>query len=78
MADGRAVGSIRARGHRRDLHGPALLVAEAGGVVTDLAGGPWDATSTGLVLGRAGVHADLLALSSGVVSTARREGAASY
>lgn len=62
VADGRATGTIRLRGDRRDAHGPALLVAEAGGVVTDLAGGPWSAGSTGLVAGRVGVHAQLLEL----------------
>ena len=62
VADGRVVGSIRRYGHRRDLHGPALLVAEAGGTVTDTAGGAWDGESPGLVLGRAEAHADLLRL----------------
>lgn len=62
VADGRAVGSIRRHGNRRDLHGPALLVAEAGGVVTDTSGGRWDGASTGLVMARAGAHASLLAL----------------
>ena len=62
VADGRATGSIRLRGHRRDTHGPALLVAEAGGTVTDLDGGAWSASSRGLVAARPGVHAELLAL----------------
>jgi len=62
VADGRAVGSVRSRGNRRDLHGPALLVSEAGGVVTDTSGDPWDASSAGLVMGRSGAHAGLLAL----------------
>lgn len=62
VADGRAVGSIRRYGHRRDLHGPALLVSEAGGRVTDTSGTPWDGASEGLVLGRVDAHADLLRL----------------
>lgn len=62
VADGRANGTIRLRGDRRDAHGPALLVEEAGGLVTDLAGGPWSGASRGLVAARTGVHADLLAL----------------
>ncbi len=62
VADGRVVGSLRLRGDPRDLHAPALLVAEAGGVVTDLAGGAWDRTSGGLVVARAGAHAGLLRL----------------
>jgi len=64
VADGRATGTVRLGGERRDAHGPALLVAEAGGVVTDLAGGPWSAASTGLVAGRTGVHAELLRLAA--------------
>lgn len=62
VADGRVTGSVRLRGERRDLHAPALLVAEAGGTVTAPDGGPWDGTTTGLVVGRAGAHADLLRL----------------
>ena len=65
VADGRAVGSIRGGGNRRDLHGPALLVAEAGGVVTDPRGAPWDGASKGLVLGHADAHAALLRLAKG-------------
>jgi len=62
VADGRVTGTVRLRGDRRDLHGPALLVAEAGGTVTDLDGGPWDGASSGLVLSTAGAHAALLEL----------------
>lgn len=62
VADGRSVGTLRLAGHPRDLHGPALLVEEAGGVVTDLTGGPWSADSTGLVAAAPGAHAALLAL----------------
>ncbi|HZI98324.1 MAG TPA: inositol monophosphatase family protein [Actinomycetales bacterium] len=62
VADGRSTGTIRLRGDRRDTHGPALLVAEAGGTVTDLDGRAWSASSRGLVAARAGVHAELLAL----------------
>jgi myo-inositol-1(or 4)-monophosphatase len=62
VADGRITGTVRLGGHPRDLHGPALLVEEAGGVVTDLAGGPWSSQSTGLVAAAAGAHAALLGL----------------
>lgn len=62
VADGRVTGSVRLRGDRRDLHGPALLVAEAGGVVTSPDGGPWDGTTTGLVMATPGAHAALLRL----------------
>ncbi|WP_410590191.1 inositol monophosphatase family protein [Amycolatopsis sp. lyj-23] len=37
-----------------------LLVREAGGVVTDLEGGPWDITSTGYLAAAPGVHAAAL------------------
>ncbi|MDX3194657.1 inositol monophosphatase [Streptomyces sp. MN03-5084-2B] len=37
-----------------------LLVQEAGGVVTDLDGGPWDLTSTGYLASAPGVHAAAL------------------
>lgn len=62
VADGRAVGTVRLSGHPRDLHGPALLVEEAGGTVTDLDGRPWTASSTGLVVAAPGAHAELLDL----------------
>ena len=62
VADGRATGTVRLRGHPRDLHGPALLVEEAGGVVSDLGGGPWSASSQGLVAATPGAHAALLGL----------------
>lgn len=64
VADGRVVGTVRLHGHPRDLHGPALLVQEAGGRVTDPAGNPWDATTAGLVLASAGAHARLLELAA--------------
>lgn len=70
VADGRSTGSVRLRGERRDLHGPALLVHEAGGVVTDRRGRPWDGASQGLVMARAGAHAELLALVERVAAPA--------
>ena len=55
---------------RMDLHwqfdnvrshiGPVLLVQEAGGVVTDLDGKPWDITSDGYLASTPGVHATAL------------------
>ena len=62
VAEGRMVGTVRLSGHPRDLHGPALLVQEAGGTVTDLAGRPWDGASTGLVAATPSAHAALLEL----------------
>ncbi|MEU8231438.1 inositol monophosphatase family protein [Actinoplanes sp. NPDC048967] len=40
--------------------GPLLLVREAGGVVTDFDGKPWELTSTGYVAAAPGVHAAAL------------------
>lgn len=65
VADGRVAGTVRLSGHPRDLHGPALLVHEAGGRVTDLRGGDWSASSRGLVVAHAGAHGDLLGLVRG-------------
>jgi myo-inositol-1(or 4)-monophosphatase len=62
IADGRTVGAVRLGGHPRDLHGPALLVQEAGGTVTDLSGGGWTASTRGMVLAAPGAHAAVLAL----------------
>ena len=55
---------------RMDLHwqfdnvrshiGPVLLVREAGGVVTDLDGKPWDLGSDGYLAGAPGLHAEAL------------------
>jgi myo-inositol-1(or 4)-monophosphatase len=64
IADGRVTGTVRLGGHPRDLHGPALLVEEAGGRVSDLDGGAWSGASTGLVIARAGAHARLLELAA--------------
>lgn len=62
VADGRFTGVVRLRGDRRDLHGPALIAAQAGAVVTDLDGGPWSGASAGLVVAHPGAHAALLGL----------------
>jgi myo-inositol-1(or 4)-monophosphatase len=62
---------------RMDLHwqfdnvrshiGPVLLVQEAGGIVTDLDGKPWDVASSGYLAAAPGLHAEALAvLNSGV------------
>ena len=40
--------------------GPVLIVREAGGVVTDLDGKPWDLTSDGYLAAAPGVHAAVL------------------
>ena len=40
--------------------GPLLLVREAGGLVTDFDGKPWELTSTGYVAAAPGVHAAAL------------------
>ncbi|MGN6330283.1 MAG: inositol monophosphatase family protein [Motilibacteraceae bacterium] len=62
VADGRVLGTVRLGGLRRDLHGPAMLVQEAGGVVTDLHGDGWDGASEGLVVAAPSTHAALLDL----------------
>ncbi|MBU2663610.1 inositol monophosphatase family protein [Actinoplanes bogorensis] len=50
----------------RSHAGPVLLVREAGGIVTDLDGKPWDLSSrTGYVAAAPGVHADVLAVVAG-------------
>ncbi len=64
IADGRASGAVRLRGDRRDLHGPALIAAEAGATVTDVDGGPWSAASPGLVIAHPGAHARLLTVAA--------------
>ncbi|SNY53132.1 inositol monophosphatase family protein [Paractinoplanes atraurantiacus] len=40
--------------------GPLLIVREAGGVVTDLTGDPWDITSSGYLAAAPGLHAAAL------------------
>jgi myo-inositol-1(or 4)-monophosphatase len=62
VADGRILGTVRLGGLRRDLHGPALLVQEAGGVVTDLHGQGWDGATEGLVVAAPSTHGGLLDL----------------
>lgn len=62
VADGRILGTVRLGGLRRDLHGPALLVQEAGGAVTDLHGEGWDGATEGLVVAAPSTHAALLEL----------------
>lgn len=62
VADARFAGMVRLRGDRRDLHGPALIAAQAGATVTDTGGGPWSGASAGLVIAHPGAHERLLAL----------------
>ena len=50
IADGRVMGTVRRSGNRRDLHGPALLVSEAGGAVVPLDDAPLSGASRGLVI----------------------------
>ncbi|MGQ7296841.1 inositol monophosphatase family protein [Quadrisphaera sp. KR29] len=64
IADGRVMGTLRLGGDRRDLHGPALLVAEAGGAVVPLDGEPLSGVSRSLVLAHPGAADDLVALAT--------------
>ena len=64
IADGRVMGTVRRGGHRRDLHGPALLVSEAGGAVVPLDGAPLTGTSQGLVVAHPQLVEQLLALTT--------------
>jgi fructose-1,6-bisphosphatase/inositol monophosphatase family enzyme len=48
-----------------DIVGGNLLIAEAGGLVTDLFGRPYEGTTRGLLAGSADVHRHLLALDLG-------------
>ena len=64
IADGRVMGTVRRGGHPRDLHGPALLVTEAGGAVVPLDGAPLSAASRGLVVAHPGLVEQLLTLAA--------------
>lgn len=64
IADGRVMGTLRLGGDRRDLHGPALLVAEAGGAVVPLDGEPLSGVSRSLVLAHPGAVDGLVALAT--------------
>lgn len=64
IADGRVMGTLRLGGDRRDLHGPALLVAEAGGAVVPLDGEPLSGVSRSLVLAHPGAADGLVALAT--------------
>ena len=52
--------------------GPVLLVREAGGVVTDLDGKPWEITSTGYVAAAPGLHSAALAVLQRALGSAHR------
>ena len=64
IADGRVMGTVRRGGHPRDLHGPALLVSEAGGAVVSLDGAPVDGATRGLVVAHPDVVEKLLTLAT--------------
>jgi len=64
IADGRVMGTVRRGGNRRDLHGPALLVSEAGGAVVPLDGAPLNGASRGLVVAHPGIVEELLTLAT--------------
>ncbi len=46
--------------HAWDNAPGAALVRAAGGIATDLSGNPWTVTSSSLVVGAPGLHAELL------------------
>jgi myo-inositol-1(or 4)-monophosphatase len=64
IADGRVMGTLRRRGHRRDAHGPALLVSEAGGTVLPLDGAPLSGASRGLLIAHPQLVEQLLPLAT--------------
>ncbi len=64
IADGRVMGTVRRGGNRRDLHGPALLVSEAGGAVVPLDGAPLSGASRGLLIAHPQLVDRLLALTA--------------
>ena len=64
IADGRVMGTLRRGGNRRDLHGPALLVSEAGGAVVPLDDAPLSGASRGLVIAHPQLVEQLLPLAT--------------
>jgi len=64
IADGRVMGTVRHGGHRRDLHGPALLVSEAGGAVVPLDDAPLSGTTRGLLIAHPQLVEHLLPLAT--------------
>ena len=64
IADGRVMGTVRRGGNRRDLHGPALLVSEAGGAVVPLDGAPLSGATQGLVVAHPQIVESLLTLAA--------------
>jgi myo-inositol-1(or 4)-monophosphatase len=64
IADGRVMGTLRRDGNRRDLHGPALLVSEAGGAVVPLDDAPLSGTSRGLLIAHPQLVGRLLPLAA--------------
>lgn len=64
IADGRVMGTVRHGGNRRDLHGPALLVTEAGGAVVPLDGAPFSGVSRGLLIAHPQIVEQLLPLAT--------------
>ncbi|MBC3185269.1 inositol monophosphatase family protein [Corynebacterium sp. zg-331] len=63
-AQGIFAGAVSFSPHAWDNAAGALLVREAGGVVTDTAGRPWNPGSSGLVAGDAATHEVLLSTMS--------------
>jgi myo-inositol-1(or 4)-monophosphatase len=64
IADGPVLGTVRHGGNRRDVHGPALLVSEAGGAVVPLDGAPLSGASPGLLIAHPRLVGPLLALAA--------------
>lgn len=72
VADGRVMGALRLGGDRRDLHGPALLVSEAGGAVVPLDGEPLSGVTRRMVVAHPGAADALVALAAEHLPTAGR------
>jgi len=51
--------------------GPVLLIREAGGVVTDFDGKPWEITSSGYLAAAPGLHAAVLGVLQGALGSER-------
>lgn len=67
VAAGRADAFWQFTGSRAALLCGALLVTEAGGVVTDPGGGPWVPTGAGILAAAPGLHAEAVAALAGSV-----------
>jgi myo-inositol-1(or 4)-monophosphatase len=66
VATGRADAYITCGNDPWDVAGGIVLASEAGCVISDWAGNPWDGTGRELLVCRAGIHAELVTMLSGL------------